>query len=265
MRPLITALPLLLLVPACANDATDTASDDPPAEAYTAALSASEAEGDGQALGALAFPRMGMLPGRPMNPAQRIANIKEFIKDHLTCAEAVAQGDQDLTLTFTKDCTWSGRRWNGEVTITYSADGGSADIDFQGVNVNGATLTGAMTVTQLEEGHVTVEADWTRVGPRHTVEGSWDGDYAWTETTWIVNSATHVVTVDGQSATRTTTAVVWQREDRAPESGSVTFTGFRGKTWTMVFGRDDSGQLIVTVTGPEGNSRVFTPGAPPQA
>lgn len=234
-------------------------------EVTQAALSAGEAEGDGQALGLLAFPRPRGMMGGPgaLTAEERVQRLKDFVAERLTCATAseAAAGD-GVTIVFERECQWAGRVWTGTVTFTWTAGGDTADIVFSGVKANGATLTGDMTVTRVEEDHVTVEADWTRTRPDgKSLVGSWNGDYSWTESTYTIHSATHVVTVDGASATRTSTDLVWQKNERAPESGTVTFSGFGGKTWSMVYGRDESGALQVTVTGPNGQSRTFTIGA----
>lgn len=237
------------------------ATNDDATEATQASLSAGAAEGDGQALGSLAFPLSADAPRALPTAADRVAHLRAFIQNRLTCAEATpATSGDGLTVTFSKDCTWAGRRWTGTVTFTWAQGGDVADVAFDGVSVSGATLTGDMTVTRVAEGHVTVTADWTRQNAVRTVEGSWDADLQWTETTYTVNSATHTVKVNGLTATRTSTAVVWQKGEVSPESGTVTFSGFHGKTWTMVFGRDDGGNLTVTVTGPRG-TRTFTIGA----
>lgn len=257
----IRSLVLVPLIPLCFTAAcAEEGAEDPTVEAYSAALSASEPEGDGLALGALAFPRRpGAVIAAGLTIEQRVANLKAFIDERLDCADAV-EAEDGLEIVFTKDCTWMGRRWTGTVDITWVAGGDTAELDFEGVAVNGATLTGTMSVTRIEEGHVTVEADWTRTNARHSVTGAYDGDYTWDDTTFTVNSATHALTIDGHTATRTSTALVWQRDQVAPQSGTVSFTGFRGKSWTMTFSRDEAGKVVITVTGPEGQVRVFTPG-----
>ncbi len=265
MTQLLT-LPLatLLTVGATACDDGAATTEDSTLEVTQAALSSAEAEGDGQALGALAFPRprMGAPVPNGLTAEERVQRLRDFVSDRLTCAEATASPAGDgVTLTFERDCQWAGRRWTGTVTFTWAAGGDSADVAFEGVKSNGATLTGDMTVTRVEEDHVTVEADWTRVrADGRTVIGSWDGDYSWTDEAYTVHSAIHQVTIDGASATRTSTELVWQRDELAPESGTVTFSGFRGKTWTFAYGRDDEGNLQITVTGPNGESRTFTLG-----
>jgi hypothetical protein len=229
---------------------------DPNLEVATAALSASEAEGDGQAMGALAFPR-----GAGMTAEQRVQAFTDFIDANLSCAEATPSG-AGVELTFSTNCVWSGRRWTGSVTFAWDGNGDRADVTYDGLKVNGATLTGEMSVTRVEEDHVIVAADWTRVTARgKTIVGSWDGDYEWDEAAYTVNSASHVVTVDGVAANRTATDIVWQRDEIAPESGTVSITNFRGRSWTMTHGRDDAGNLTVTVTRPNGATRTYTIGA----
>ncbi|MFO0748031.1 MAG: hypothetical protein U1F43_20580 [Myxococcota bacterium] len=254
----MTMAAMAMTVAACDSGATS----DGTTEATEASLSAGAAEGDGEALGSMAFPLTDVpsAPGLP-TAADRVQRFKAFVDSRLTCADAVATaGGDGVTVTFDKDCTWAGRRWTGSVAITWDAGGNSADIVFDGVSVSGATLTGDMTVTRVEDGHVTVSADWTRTRGARTIEGSWDSDFSWTDTTYTVNSATHSVKVNGRTATRTSTAVVWQKADPAPESGTVTFSGFRGNTWTMTFAKDESGAFTITVVGPRG-TRTFTIGA----
>ncbi len=222
-------------------------------EVAEAALSTSEAEGDGQALGILAFPR-----GAGLTAEERVQALKDFVDDKLTCGEVTASGDRGATLTFGTSCDWSGRRWTGSVSFSWAADGSSAEVTYEGLKTNGATLTGEMTVTRVEEDHVVVDADWTRVtAAGKTVVGSWDGDYQWDDAAYTINSASHVATVDGLSANRTATDLVWQRDERAPESGVVSISNFRGRSWTMTHGRNDAGDLTVTVTRPNGATRTF--------
>jgi len=240
---------LTVLAGACDKDAEV----DSNLEVAEAALSTSEAEGDGQALGILAFPRGAGLTGE-----QRVQALKNYIEENLACADVTASGGLGATLTFGTNCQWSGRRWTGTVTLSWTADGSSADVTYQGLKANGATLTGEMTVTRVEEDHVVVDADWTRVtAAGTTVVGSWDGDYQWDDAAYTINSASHVATVNGISANRTATDLVWQRDEPAPESGVVSITNFRGRNWTMTHGRNDAGDLTVTVTRPNGATRTF--------
>lgn len=227
---------------------------DPNLEVAEAALSVSEAEGDGQALGVLAFPR-----GAGMTAEQRVQTLIDYVEANLACADTTPSGGNGVALTFGTSCEWSGRRWTGTVTFSWAANGDSAEVTYTGLKNNGATLSGEMSVTRIEEDHLVVDADWTRVTARgKTVVGSWDGDYQWDDSAYTVNSASHVVTVDGVAANRTATDIVWQRDEIAPESGVVSITNFRGRNWTMTHGRDDGGNLTVTVTRPNGATRTYT-------
>jgi len=240
---------LTVLAGAC----NDTEEVDSNLEVAGAALSASEAEGDGQALGVFAFPR-----GAGMTGEQRVQALKNFIDESLTCADVTVSGGLGATLTFSSNCQWSGRKWTGTVTLSWTADGTSAEVTYAGLKVNGATLDGEMSVTRAEEDHLIVDADWTRVtATGTTVVGSWDGDYQWDAAAYTINSASHVATVNGISANRTATDLVWQRDELAPESGVVSITNFRGRNWTMTHGRNADGDLTVTVTRPNGATRTF--------
>ena len=260
LRPLpaLSILPVLTISALAAACDSSEPNDDTVAT-VNAALSTSAVEGDGQALGIMAFPR-GVATQRGVFTAQqRVDHIKAWVADNLTCAEAVpvAGDDAAIQLEMSRDCAWAGRRWTGTITITYTAD--AATMEFEGLTVNGGTLTGDMTVTHVAEGHVTVSADWTTVRANgRTVVGAWDAEWTWDDAAYTIVAATHQVTVDGEkSATLTKANVVWQRGDVAPESGTVTFTGFRGRTWTMTFGRAESGELTITVVGQRG-TRTFT-------
>lgn len=242
-----TAAALMVFAGACNEIESDTN-----LEVAEAALSASEAEGDGQALGFLAFPR-----GAGMTAEQRVQALREYVEQSLTCAE-VTPSAASATLTFGTDCTWSGRRWTGSVTVSWAANGGSAEITYEGLKSNGATMNGEMTVTRVAEDHLVVDADWTRITANgKAVVGSWDGDFQWDDAAYTVNRATHVVTVAGLSANRTATDLVWQRDELAPESGVVSITNFRGRNWTMTHGRNADGDLTVTVSRPSGATRTF--------
>lgn len=237
------------------DNASDTASDET-VEVTVAALSASESEGAGLQLGSLAFPR----GGRGLTAAERIQRLRDHIAESLTCAEVGPSDGDAVTLTFGTTCSWNGRRWTGTVEIAYAADGSLASLDFDGVAVNGSTISGSLDVTWLGEQHVQVVADTTRniTSPRRprVVVGHWDGEYLWDDTSYTVVSADHTVTVNGVTATRNADDIVWLKSAYSPESGTASFTGFRGKTWSFVFGVSD-GVHQVTVTRPDGTVRTF--------
>jgi len=235
----------------------DNGSDqDDTVEATSAALTASDSEGTDAQLGSLAFAR----GGAGLTAAERIANLRAHIAESLTCAEVGPSDGDAVSLTFGKTCSWNGRRWTGTIDVAYAADGSSASLDFEGVSVNGGTISGSIDVTWLAERHVTVVADTSRsvVTPRRTraVTGRWEGEYLWDDTSYTVVSADHTVTINGITATRSVDGVVWLRNATSPESGSVTVTGFRGKTWSFVFGVSE-GVHQVSVTRPDGTTRTF--------
>lgn len=251
MRTSLFIAGLALVAPAC-NDADTT--EDPAVEATVAALSAGDAEADSASLGALAF-----VPGAALTAGERVALAKAWIADHLTCAQSVDISD-GLALTFASDCQWNGRKWTGTVEITWAADGSSAAIDFEGVKVTGATISGSIDVTSLGERHVSVDADMQKVRPDGTVvDGTWDAEYQWTDASYTVVSSAQTLTIDGHTATRNVTGLSWDKDERAPSAGTVTFSGFRGRTWTLVYAEVD-GQHTVTVTRPNGQSRTFVIG-----
>lgn len=240
--------------PIATGCADSTSSDDPVVEATVAALSAGDAEADSQSLGALAF-----VPGGALTAGERVARVRAYIGEHLTCAQATDTSD-GLELTFTKDCEWNGRKWTGTVSISWTADGGSAVIEFEGVKVTGATISGSIDVTSLGDRHVAVDADMQKVRPDGTVvDGTWEGEYQWTDTSYTVVSSTQTLTIDGHTATRTVTGLVWDKDERVPSAGTVSFSGFRGRTWTLVYAEVD-GSHTVTVTRPNGESRTFVVG-----
>jgi len=247
----LAALPFAAL--ACTSEGEDDS-----VASVNAALSASAAEGDGLALGTLAFPIGADAPRAVMTGQQRVDQLRAWVASRLTCATAtpVVGDDTRVVLQMSQDCTWAGRKWTGTITITYSAD--EAALELEGLAVNGASMSGDMTVTRLGEGHVTVSADWTTLRPSgRTVTGAWDAEWTWDDASYTVVSATHQLTIEGRSATLTKSGVTWQRDEVAPSTGTVTFTGFRGRTWTMTFGRDDAGQITITVDAPRG-TRTFT-------
>jgi len=245
-------LPVALAI-GCDN--TSDSGDDT-VEATVAALSASESEGAGMQLGSLAFAR----GGSGLTAGQRIQRLREHIAEALTCAEVGPSEGDAVSLTFGKTCSWNGRRWTGTVEVAYAADGSSASLDFDGVAVNGSTISGSLDVTWLAEHHVQVVSDTTRNlnTPRgaRLVVGHSDGEFMWDDTSYTVVSADQTVTVNGVTATRSADDVVWLKAAYSPESGTASFTGFRGKTFTFVFSVTD-GVHQVTVTRPDGTTRTF--------
>jgi len=253
----------LFVLPAAAGAGCDNAADtnDATVEVTAAALTTSEAEGSDAFIGSLAFPR----GGSGLTAGERIERLRAHIAEALTCAEVgpVTDGDA-VTLTFGSDCTWNGRRWTGTIALAYSADGSNASLDFDGVNVNGGTITGSLDVTWLGEHHVSVVADTTRtVSPSaegrragRVVAGHWEGEYQWDDASYTIVSADHNVTVNGVTAIRSADQVVWLKSEYSPESGSASISGFRGKTWSFVFGVVD-GVHQITVTRPDGSTRTF--------
>ena len=130
----------------------------------------------------------------------------------------------------------------------------------EGVKVTGATISGSIDVTSLGERHVSVDADMQKVRPDGTVvDGTWDAEYQWTDASYTVVSSAQTLTIDGHTATRNVTGLSWDKDERAPSAGTVTFSGFRGRTWTLVYAEVD-GQHTVTVTRPNGQSRTFVIG-----
>lgn len=237
------------------------AETDATVEVTAAALTTSEAEGADAFIGSLAFPR----GGSGLTAGERIERLRAHIAEALTCAEVGPVSDGDaVSLTFGTDCAWNGRRWTGTLELAYAADGSSASIDFDGVNVNGGTITGSIDVTSLGEHHVSVVADTTRtVSPNaqgrragRVVTGHWEGEYQWDDTSYTIVSADRSVTINGVSATRSADNVVWLKSQLSPESGSASISGFRGKTWSFVFGVVD-GVHQITVTRPDGSTRTF--------
>ncbi len=219
-------------------------------EVTTAALSASASEGDTLVLGRLAFSA-----GAGRTAAERVQRLVDHVRGGSTCAEVTPTSD-GASIVFGTRCDWNGRRWSGTIDVAYAADGSSASLDLEGVGVNGATIEGSLDVTWLGEQHVAVDADTTRTRRGRVVTGQWDGEYQWTADTYTIVSASHVLTVDGVAATRSATDVVWRAEAYAPDSGSAAFTGFRGNTWSFVFGLSDDVHQI-TVTRPDGTTRTF--------
>lgn len=243
---LALALPLGFVF-ACDGGATK----DDTYEVTTAALSASESEGDTVVLGSLAFPG-----GAGLTAQERVQRLLAYVQTASSCAEVTASSD-GASVAFGTRCDWNGRRWSGVVDISYAADGSSAALELSGVGVNGATIDGSLDVTWLGERHVTVDADTTRTRRGRVVTGQWDGEYQWDDTAYTIVSVSHVLTVNGVAATRSATDVVWQRDAAAPDSGSAAFTGFRGNTWSFVFGVSDGAHQI-TVTRPDGTTRTFS-------
>ena len=256
----LTAALLLTLGLATAAAACNEveASADDTTDAVAVSTAALEAESDGMALGSLAFPAGALVGQLPATAQERVDAFKAWVAARLTCADATASGGV-VDLTFTRDCTWAGKRWTGTIQIAFPANGTSATLTMSGLNVNGATMSGTLEVVKVADQHVTLAADWTTVRPSgRVVEGAWDAEYSWTDAAFTIVAATHELDVDGATSTLTKTGLTWLYGDYAPESGTVTFTGFRGRTWSMVFGRDASGQITVTLTTPNGRTRTYT-------
>ncbi len=235
---------------------------DETSEALVSSSAALATESEGQALGALAFPSAatpasGVATTLP-TAEERAAALKAYIDARLTCADAAQTGGL-VNITFTKDCAWVGRRWTGTVAVSYQTAAATAHLELGGVSVNGATFEGDMDVTLVADGHVTVQADW-KVMRATGVEviGQWDTDFTWTDTTYTVVSAHHSLTIDGLTATLTKSNVSWNRDEVAPSSGTVSFTGFQGQNWTLVYSRASDGKINITVTNGRGQSRTFT-------
>jgi len=229
------------LAVACNTDPADTT-----LEATSAALTAGDAEADSAALGTLAF-----IPGSALTAGERVAHLKAWVASSLTCADATTTGD-GVALTFSSDCSWNGRKWTGTVAITWDAVGKTAAIEMEGVKVNGATLSGTIDVASLGDRHVTVDADMTKTrADGKVVDGTWDAEYQWDDTSYTVVASQQTLNVNGHSATRSVDQLVWAKADHAPSSGTVTLNGFRGRSWTFVYAVVD-GAHQVTVTGPRG-------------
>lgn len=260
MRSLRFFVPALaaLTLGACSKDSTPT--DDEATAVMLGAVQESSSTGDSASLGALAFPTSDGKAddssggGTAKTAEERLAQLQEYVKANLKCV-TVGPAVGKVNLTFGQSCTWSGRKWTGTVTITYTKVN-EALIEFEGLSVNGkATMSGSWTVTQLAVGHITVKGGRTAVWGTTTVTGSIDAEYQWTDTTITVINATHTRTVAGATATLQTTSLVWQKADIAPESGSITFTSKAGKTWTVSFSRDAAtGDILATLTGPGGKT-----------
>ncbi|MCA9517152.1 MAG: hypothetical protein KC635_19560 [Myxococcales bacterium] len=246
------ALTLTLTTAAGCNEATTDDSED----AVAVSSAALESEGDGQALGTLVF-STDVVAQLPATAQERVAAAKAWIEARLTCAEVTASGGI-LDLTFSRDCAWAGRRWTGAIHVEYGADGSSASLSMSGLAVDGATMTGTLEIDRVADKHLMIAADWqtTRASGRQ-VNGSWDAEYTWDDTAYTIVSAVHEVDVDGRTATLTKSGVHWVRTAYAPDSGTVTFSGFRGNTWTMTYATNADGDTVVTITGPRGNVRVY--------
>lgn len=235
---------------------------DETSEALVSSSAALATESEGQALGALAFPGAAT-PASSVattlpTAEERAAALKAYIEARLTCADAAQTGGL-VNITFTKDCAWAGQRWSGSVEVTYAPTTASAHFELGGVSVNGATFDGDMDVTLVADGHVTVQADWQVMRATGIqVIGQWDTDFTWNDTTYTVVSAHHSLTIDGHTATLTKSNVSWNRDEIAPSSGTVSFTGFQGQNWTLVYSRATDGNIKITITNGRGQSRTIT-------
>ena len=253
-------LSLSLSAVACAGQ-SDPATEEALA-AVEAGLSEASADDEAAAFGELAFPADEAAKGKLHklhSGAERLLHLKAFLKKHITCADAADVDPSSATISFTKECTWSGKRWNGSVTITYSEDG-QAVLDFEGLTVGGNTLTGTMTITKLEEGHVTVSASAEVVKESGNVTRTLEAELLWTETTRSIVSAKHTRSVNGQTATLDAEGLVWSKGMKAPQAGSITHTSMNGKVRSMAFSLQDDGSVLVTVTRPDGSTKTFVVG-----
>jgi len=247
---------LLAAAPMVGCDRLET--DDDSGDAVATTTAALESEADGQALGTLAFPRALAFRVPPATAQERVDAVKAYIDEHLSCAQATASAT-GLDITFSTDCAWAGQRWTGDISISYAADGSSASLTMSGLKVDGATMTGTMEITRHAQGHVSVAADWETIrASGRVVNGSWQAEYTWDEEAYTVVHASHELDVDGTTATLTKDGVRWLRGDYAPEAGTVTFAGFRGRTWSLVYGRDADGFITITLTNGSGRTRTYT-------
>lgn len=221
-------------------------------------VATSEAEAQLTELGHLAFPTG--VTGKPdsAEPAgeepktaeERVQAVKDYIAAHSECADPVPSGSV-LNITFSKTCTWAGRRWAGTVVITYSS-ADAATLTMEGLTIQGGALSGTLTVERKAEGHLVLDADWTAVREGVTRTGAWDAEYMWDDEAYTVVHAKHVLTLPEGQRTLETSDLVWKREELTPESGTITFTALGGRTWTVVFEGD-----TVTVTPPSGETHTF--------
>ena len=205
-----------------------------------------------------AAPPADALPVPSLTAQQRIDNVKAWVKARLSCATAtdISGGAK---IQFTKDCQWNGKRWTGDVSIVYTK-GDTATITFSGLALSGlASTEGTLTVTKLGQDHVTVTGERTTNFGAHTVVATLSGEYKWDEESVSIVTATRTRTVDGITATQTTTGIHWLRSEVSPEAGTIVRTTLKGNTYTVTFSREaDSGNLLVTVVSPRG-TKTFSP------
>jgi hypothetical protein len=256
----------LVLATGC-DKAADAATEDDELAVATAALEESQGGDQDGTISTLAFPEdetsgsatdpaAPAEPAAPVEPAsaqERLDKLKGYIAKSLTCATAVnSPSGVGAKIAFGKNCVWKGRRWEGEVTITYTA-ANTGTVTLNGVNVDGtATITGAYTVTK-KPGSMQVVGERTATFADRTVKTTLNADYAWDDESITVVSAARVRTIGVLVATMQTTDLHWLRSEVAPERGTVTWTNRNGKTITVVFSREaDTGTLLATVTTPRG-------------
>lgn len=229
--------------------------------ALVASTAESAVEGDAQALGVLAFPEDATVPAGleslPATAEERLARAQAYVAAHLSCADASASGTV-LDIHFGKECQWAGRQWSGAIAIDYDASEGVANIKLDGVAVNGASLSGDIDVTYIAEAHVSVSAELQAVRPTGiSVEAAWDAEYEWNDSSYSIVSSTARTTIDGAKAVVQKANIVWQKGEVVPSQGHVDFTGFQGRSWSLVYGRAANGDAEVTVSR-RGQSHTYT-------
>ena len=263
IRVLALAVILAAALSAC-EDRQTTSNDADSQEVAASVVTVTGGLADANGLGELPFIAGGAATGKsdgftlPTSGEEWVQSLKTYIEDHLDCATATPTGNL-LKVSFGQSCTWDGKRWSGDILITYSS-ANEAEVSFTGLGIHGGEITGKLNVTRIETGHVKIAASWTNVREDRTIDATYDAEYLWDDEAYSTVEASHTWTSDGVTASLTTKDLVWKKVDRVPETGTITFVSAKGRTWSVVFERTSETSISVTVTGPNGGSRTFDVG-----
>ncbi len=115
-----------------------------------------------------------------------------------------------------------------------------------------ATTAGSLTLTKLEDGHMTVTGERTTTVGARVIDATLDAEYRWDEASVTIVKSTRTRTAGELTATLVVTDLHWLRSDSRPESGSIAWTNRGGVTRTITFSRDDAGDIQVMVEDPKG-------------